>query len=278
MLTGNGRVVGVIAVWHAERDYVYTGHDLKLLQTLANIAASALDNAQRFRETQASQELGTLGTAMGAIQHRINNTLNIVSPNVTRLRKKLDPDNEEIQEILDIIDRNVRYTSQIIHRIQEALRGERQVTNLNSVLYEVAQQAGEQWRADANSHEVEVTMALDDAIPLFDGPIGQITEVFTNLANNACRVMPKGGKLNLVSKLDEDMILVRVIDTGSGIPNTILPRLFKRPVPTKGTGGTSGLGLYLGSLIVQSMGGSIEVESTGSEGTTMLVRFPLPRS
>ncbi|MBE2224642.1 MAG: GAF domain-containing sensor histidine kinase, partial [Anaerolineae bacterium] len=292
MLTQQGNVVGVISVSHPgeetkdedgeiigyTNEYLYDSHDLQLLETLAKAAANALENARRYREAQASQELGTLGTAMGAIQHRINNTLNIVSPNVERLRKRVDPTDGEISEILDIIDRNVHYTSQIIHRIQEALRGEQQTTNLNGILQEVANQASAQWRADTGIADIVVTTNLDDAVPLFKGSSGQIYEVFTNLTNNAYRAMPEGGKLNIISKLDGNMILVRVIDTGSGIPNKILSRLFERPVPSKEAGGTSGLGLFLGSLIVQSLGGSLKVEKTGAEGTTMLVQFPVPRS
>jgi signal transduction histidine kinase len=213
---------------------------------------------------------------MSAIQHRINNTLNIVSPNVTRLRKRVNETDQEIQAILDIIDRNVTYTSLIIHRIQEALRGERQVVNINSILHDVARQAEQHWQTEATG-PVEVIPELDDTIPQFEGPIGQISELFTNLANNACRAMIGGGKLNIRSKLDNGIIYVRVKDTGPGIAASILPRLFTRPVPTKETGGTSGLGLYLGSLIAQSLGGNIEVEATGQNGTTMLVRVPVPR-
>ncbi len=279
MLTPTGTVVGVISVSHPKHDYLYDGYDLQLLETLAGVAAGAIDNAQRYREALASQELGTLGTAMGAIQHRINNTLNIVSPNVMRLRRRVDLDDEDIQEILDIIGRNVGYTSQIIHRIQEALRGERQVVNINAILYDVAYQAQQQWEAGSPGSQVVITTDLDNTIPQFEGPIGQITEVFTNLANNACRAMKSTGNLKVISKLDGDTVLVRVKDTGPGISHSILPRLFKRPVPTSGeTGGTSGLGLYLGSLIIQSLGGSIVIEDTGPKGTVLLVRIPVPRS
>lgn len=190
MIVGDDQVVGVISVWHPDKEYAYDGHDSGLLQTLADTAASALNNARRYRESQAQQELAALGTAMSAIQHRINNTLNIVSPNVTRLRKRVHGD-PETQEILDIIDRNVSYTSQMIHRIQAALRGERQVVNINSILHEVAHQAEQHWQTEATG-PTQVILDLDDAIPNFEGPIGQISELFTNLANNACRAMGGG--------------------------------------------------------------------------------------
>ncbi|MBK8988131.1 MAG: GAF domain-containing sensor histidine kinase [Chloroflexi bacterium] len=274
MIVNSDQVVGVISVWQPDKEYAYDGHDLGLLQTLADTAASALNNARRYRESQAQQELAALGTAMSAIQHRINNTLNIVSPNVTRLRKRVHGD-PETQEILDIIDRNVSYTSQIIHRIQAALRGERQIVDINAILYEVAQQAEQHWLTETTG-PTEVSLDFDNAIPLFEGPLGQLSELFTNLAHNACRAMAQGGMLKIHSKLDNNIIYIKVIDTGSGIADSILPRLFTRPIPTKEAGGTSGLGLYLGALITQSLGGDIEVEDTGQNGTTMLVRIPLP--
>ncbi|MBE2222031.1 MAG: HAMP domain-containing histidine kinase [Anaerolineae bacterium] len=257
----------------------------EISQDEKNFIEASLEKRERLgrqrnieAELKATQDLATLGTALGAIQHRINNTLNIVSPNIERLRKRVDAEDEDTVEILDIIDRNVHYTAQIIYRIQEALRGERQRMNLNRILLDVAKQTLTQWQAVIKDDEIVISTELDENLDniVFDWPIGQITEVFTNLANNACRAMPEGGRLDIVSKLDGNLIKVRVIDTGSGIPDSILPRLFTRPVPTKKTGGTSGLGLYLGSLIVQSLRGSIEIEATGPQGTTVLVIIPLP--
>jgi len=277
MIVGE-KVLGVIATYHPTREYVYSGDDLGILQAMAKMAAIALDNARLYEETRelqdevvAAKQLATLGTAMAALRHRINNTFNIIVPNVTRLRKRVDLTNETIVDILDIIERNARLTSDIIARIQEPLREiEVQDVDVNAVLDEVLSTTSEQWPG------INIMPDLDDSIPLIRAPIGQITEVFRNLVDNACRVMKKSGWLTVASRLTGDTINVRVQDTGPGIPPRIQRRLFVKPVPSKAPGGGAGLGLWLSQLMLQSIGGSVTIEHSDPTGTTMLVQIPTP--
>jgi len=271
------RVLGVIDLYHLENEYEYDGNDLELLQSVADQAAIALDNARLYAKTRqlqeeiiAKEQIATLGTAIAALQHRINNTFNIIVPNVTRLRKRVDMTDEEIVEILDIIERNARYTSDIIARIQEPLREvEMQDVDINAVLGEVIDMMEKQWGPD-----IVVVQDLDDDIPLIQAPIGQVTEVFSNLSDNACRAMDGNGRLAIASCLNSGIINVRVQDTGPGIPPRIQARLFEKPVPSKSPGGGAGLGLWLSQLMLQTLGGGVEIEKTDSTGTTMLVNIP----
>jgi GAF domain-containing protein len=91
------KVLGVIAVYDLEREYAYDEHDLQTLLSMASQAAIALDNARLLYEYSttrqklvATRQVAALGTATAAIQHRINNTLNIIRPNITRLRQRLE--------------------------------------------------------------------------------------------------------------------------------------------------------------------------------------------
>ena len=273
------KMLGVIAAYHPTRDYVYSSDDLEILQTMANQAAIALDNARLYEEARseaiAAKQLATLGTAIAALQHRINNTFNIIVPNVTRLRRRVDMTNETIAEILDIIERNARYTSDIIARIQEPLREiESQDIDPNAVLSDVVGKVREQWQADPVRSTIEVTLDLDNSIPQIRAPIGQVAEVFRNLVDNTYRAMKAGGQLVVTSRLTDGEICVRVQDTGPGIPPRIQERLFVRPVPSREPGGGPGLGLWLSRLILQSIGGDITIEKSDPTGTTMLVRIP----
>ncbi|MEA3350123.1 MAG: GAF domain-containing protein [Chloroflexota bacterium] len=280
MMVGE-KVLGVIATYHTTQDYVYCGDDLEILQAIADQAAIALENARLYREAErlykeargeaiAAKQLATLGTAIAALQHRINNTFNIIVPNVTRLRKRVDMTNETIVEILEIIERNARYTSRIVERIQEPLSEVGlQDVDINAVLENVATTAKEQLRP-----EVDIKLDLDDSIPLIRAPIGQITEVFRNLTENGCRAMNEG-QLIINSVLTDKGVSVRVKDTGPGIPPRIQERLFTKPVPSKEPGGGAGLGLWLSRLMLQTLGGDIRIEETGDTGTTMLVQIPV---
>jgi len=278
MMVGD-KALGAIATYHLTREYVYSGEDLEILQAMANQAAIALDNARLYEEARseaiATKQLATLGTAIAALQHRINNTFNIIVPNVTRLRKRVDMTDETIVEILDIIERNARYTSDIIARIQEPLREvEVQDVNVNAVLDEIVSKARELREADPALPLVKFQLNLDDSLPQIRAPIGQITEVFRNLVDNACRAMKTGGQLTVASCLADGTINVRVQDTGPGIPPQVQQRLFYRPVPSKEPGGGAGLGLWLSQLMLRSLGGDVKIETTGPTGTAMLVQIP----
>ena len=283
MMVGE-KVLGVIATYHPTRDYVYSSDDLEILQAMAEVAAIALDNARLYAETRrlqdevvATQQLATLGTAIAALQHRINNTFNIIVPNVTRLRKRVDMTNETIAEILDIIERNARYTSDIIARIQDPLREvEAQDVDVNAVLTDVVGRVSEQWREDPTRPTIEDRLDLDASLPRIRAPIGQIAEVFYNLVDNAYRAMKAGGQLVVTSRLTDSEIRVRVQDTGPGIPPQVQQRLFVKPVPSKEPSGGAGLGLWLSRLMLQSIGGDVIIEKTDPTGTTMLVQIPAP--
>jgi len=235
-----------------------------------------LETAQRFAELRsaviAAQQFSTLGTAMAALQHRINNTFNLIIPNVTRLRKRVDTTDQTTMEILDIIERNTRYTAKVITRVQQPLLAiEAEVVNVNSVLNEMAIQA----RELQGTELVHVQLELNDQLPLIRASVGQLAEIFRNLIDNAYRIMPTGGKLIITSQLSDGMICIRVQDTGPGIASAVQQQLFTRPIPPKDPGQGSGLGLWLSFLILQSMGGDITIEKSDSSGTTMLVKLPV---
>ena len=87
--------------------------------------------------------------------------------------------------------------------------------------------------------------------------------------------MPKGGEIRVVSDFRNDVIMIKVIDCGIGIPQEKQGRLFTKPVPSGEPGGGSGLGLWLSRLMLQSIGGDIWIESSNETGTVMLVTVPV---
>jgi len=269
----NNMLVGFLNV-NGTRPAQFGHSDGERLLTFANYAAIAIKNARLYEQAReeviATKQLATLGIAIAALQHRINNTFNIIVPNVTRLRKRVDPEDETIVEILNIIERNARYTSDIIARIQEPLREvEMQEVDVNAVLNEVIDDIEEQWEPD-----IAVRRNLDNNIPLIQAPIGQVTEVFRNLCDNACRAMKGSGELVIATTLKDCRIYARVQDTGPGIPPRKQERLFQKPVPSKEPGGGAGLGLWLSQLILQTIGGRLEIEESDAGGTTMAVQIP----
>ncbi len=276
--------IGVIASYHFEKEYLYDGNDLEFLQAMANQAAIAIDSARLYQEARsdaiAAKQLATLGTAIAALQHRINNTLNIIIPNITRLRSRINVTDPTIKEILDIIERNTRYTSDILMRIQTPLQEvESSSVNVNSLLSEVSEAARKEWDKKSTRTIVKIKLDLDESMPLIQLPVGQISEIVRNLIDNAYRAMRKGGKLLITSKMEHNTIYIRIKDTAEGgIPSAIRERLFQKPVPAKEPGHGAGLGLWLSKLMLQGIGGDVIIEDTGLTGTIMRVQIPISAS
>lgn len=106
----------------------------------------------------------------------------------------------------------------------------------------------------------------------------QLTSMFTNLVDNAVKYTPPGGRVEVTGGFEGSEIVIRVSDTGIGIPQASLPRIFERfyrvdKARSKETGGT-GLGLSIVRHIAENHGGRVTVESTLGEGSTFTVYLP----
>ena len=106
----------------------------------------------------------------------------------------------------------------------------------------------------------------------------QLTSMFSNLVENAVKYTLLGGRVEVTGSSDEDEVVVRVSDTGIGISEEGLPRIFERfyrvdKARSKETGGT-GLGLSIVRHVAENHGGRVAVESALGEGTTLTVCLP----
>jgi len=106
----------------------------------------------------------------------------------------------------------------------------------------------------------------------------QLTSMFTNLVDNAVQYTPPGGRVEVTGGFEGSEIVIRVSDTGIGIPRASLPRIFERfyrvdKARSKETGGT-GLGLSIVKHVAENHGGRVTVESTLGEGSTFTVYLP----
>jgi signal transduction histidine kinase len=106
----------------------------------------------------------------------------------------------------------------------------------------------------------------------------QLTSMFTNLVDNAVKYTLPGGKVEVVGGSEESEITIRISDTGIGIPEGKIPRIFERfyrvdKARSKATGGT-GLGLSIVRHVAENHGGRVTVHSTPGEGSTFTVYLP----
>jgi two-component system NtrC family sensor kinase len=123
---------------------------------------------------------------------------------------------------------------------------------------------------------IQVNWELDDDLPIMYADPEQLDQVFTNLIRNAVQAMPEGGRLTIATaKEDADQVTASVADTGVGIPEETLKKVFEPLFTTRVRG--IGLGLAIAKTLVEGHDGAIEVTSEVGEGTRFTVRLPLAR-
>ncbi|HEY9073490.1 MAG TPA: ATP-binding protein, partial [Desulfobaccales bacterium] len=128
------------------------------------------------------------------------------------------------------------------------------------------------------SYGVEVKLLRDHRLPEILGDPDQLKEVLANLLVNAYEVMVNGGVITIreEEKLDPALgstVVVRVSDTGPGIPESVRDRVFQPFFSTKEEG--TGLGLSIASRIIEDHGGRLELEAKEHEGATFIITLPL---
>ena len=123
--------------------------------------------------------------------------------------------------------------------------------------------------------EFDIKVTLDN-LPLIDANPGKLNQVFSNLIINAIQAMPAGGEITIDGEVDADGLIVRIIDTGPGIPDEILSTLFEPFHTTKPVGEGTGLGLSIcRAIIVDHHQGSIEARPIDQgPGTVFEIRLP----
>jgi two-component system NtrC family sensor kinase len=121
----------------------------------------------------------------------------------------------------------------------------------------------------------DINIVRDYAFTLPDIEVdpNQLEQVFMNIFINAAQAMPDGGELSISTSVDQNWILVRIADSGCGIPGENLERIFDPFFSTKEQKGT-GLGLSVSYGIIENHGGDILVESSAEKGTAFTIRLP----
>jgi signal transduction histidine kinase len=122
--------------------------------------------------------------------------------------------------------------------------------------------------------QVEVRREYDPALPKLMGRGGELNQVWTNLIVNALDAMEHSGVLRLITRYEQDFIMVEVADNGPGIPHKVQPRIFEPFFTTKGVGQGTGLGLDISYRIITQHHGTIEVQSQPGN-TRFIVRLPV---
>lgn len=222
------------------------------------------------------ERMAAFGELAAILAHEIKNPLNSMVINLEVLKGHLAGIDAAPREKAE---KYMRVLTDEIQRLNKVIRGFLDFakpvalsfgdTSVNAVLKDLVDLIGPQ----ARKNEVNVVLSLDEALPAINGDAMQLKQALLNLVLNGLHSMSGGGTLSLVTKtLPGRAVRVSVTDTGGGIPEEHLPKIFDLFYTTKTEG--SGLGLPTVQRIVNSHGGTIAVESVIGRGTTFHLTFP----
>jgi len=235
-----------------------------------------------LHQVEYTNKMASIGRLAAGVSHEINNPLAIINENAGMLNDVLSVNNDfpmrdKVTKSVISILRNVDRCSRITHRLLGfAKRMETKIETLD--LRELIKEVLGFLEKEALHRNIKINTNFPQNLPGIKSDRGQLQQVFLNILNNALDATSEGGKIDIEIELRSDeKIDVNIRDTGRGISNSDLERIFEPFFSTKKEHGT-GLGLSITYGIVQKLGGQIDVKSKLGEGTTFTVTFPIHAS
>jgi len=232
-------------------------------------------------ESQLSQaeKLSSIGLLAAGVAHEVNTPLAVISSYAQMLAKQVHGDDRQ-SSLLDKITKQTFRASEIVNSLLNFSRtsgAEFADVDLNRVIKDTLTLLEHQFK----TARVAVRQELYPELPMIHGNTGKLQQVFLNLFLNAKDAMPGGGTLT-ISTINGHHVQVRVSDTGTGIAQEHIHRIYDpffttKNKPKSGHSGGTGLGLSVTYGIIQEHAGKIRVDSAPGRGTTFIMEFPLVR-
>jgi signal transduction histidine kinase len=295
-LKARGRVLGVITLDHAEADHFDSRH-MALMRAIAHQISTAIERArlydevshlaqelaqrveertQELRATQAqliqAEKLAALGELAAGIAHEINNPLHILQAYLEYMVDSAEP-GDAVLEFVEPMDDALENVARLARQLRDFSRpasGQWQPFDVNQALGNVLRLVNK----ELSNWGITVRESLADYLPHVRGDGRQLEQVFLNLILNARDAMPAGGVLAIETRADTDTVYATVRDTGIGIREEDLARIFEPYFTTKEDRGT-GLGLAICQRVAVQHGGKITVRSELGEGAAFTVHLPV---
>lgn len=222
-------------------------------------------------ELLRTDKLAGIGSFAAGIAHDMNNPLQLILGLAENLIDECDIDavHLQAQDIVEAVKRTTAICRDLTSYSRRSSTHPDNVIPINSKLDEALKIA----RYAVGLQDIEVRKSYWPDVTVTGNP-DEILHVFVNLITNAVQAMEHGGALTLTTASIDGSTIVRISDTGHGIPQELVSRIFEPFFTTKPPGKGTGLGLYNIKNVIHHMHGTIGVESRLGQGSTFTITFP----
>lgn len=228
---------------------------------------------QMERRLVASERLAGVGRLAANVAHELNNPLDGIIRLVNLARRMVEQEGDErVQRYLTEANKGLMRMVMIIRDLLEYARSTGRAEapmSIQDILAEVAGSVA----AAAERAAVRVNVACDPDLPALKS--GTLYQVVLNLAKNAVEAMPNGGKVDVTARCVMDALVIEVADSGPGIPEDRMPRIFEPFYTSKEHGQGTGLGLAISKDLVEKQGGTIGAANRPGGGAVFTVSIPI---
>lgn len=247
------------------------------------VAGTTRDITERQQMEEALRETDRRKDEfLATLAHELRNPLAPIRSGLQVIRRS-DLDQPKFEETLDILERQ---TKQIVHLVDDLLdisritQGKIKLKKERIDLKSALDLAVESSRSAIDETENELTVSVPEQPVFIDADLTRVAQIITNILNNAAKYSPRGGKITLSAGEENGEAVLRISDTGRGIPAEMLTNIFdlfgQLEASSEENQGGLGIGLSVVKKLVEMHGGSVEAASEGlGQGSVFLVRLPL---
>ncbi len=236
-----------------------------------------LNMERKLRQTQEqllqSEKLAAMGRLTSQIAHELNNPLYGIMNTLELLKTEISPQNKRRKILEMALSETVRLSEMLRKMLSFSKPDEekKQPSDINMILDEILLLHEKQLR----EHNIAISISLGEDLGEVYASKNQLRQVFLNMISNARDAMPDGGTLTVTTTAADDTIHVDFSDTGTGIREENLDKIFDAFFTTKDSIKGVGLGLSVCYGFIRDHGGDIQVTSQMDSGTTFTITLPV---
>ncbi len=236
-----------------------------------------LEMERALRRTQEqllqSEKLAAMGRLTSQIAHELNNPLYGIMNTLELLKTEISPQSKRRKVLEMALSETVRLSEMLRKMLSFSKpdQEEKQAVDINTILDEILLLHEKQLQ----ENDIKMKMSFTEGLPKISASKDQLRQVFLNLVSNARDAMPDGGTLSVTTAADNETVRIEISDTGIGIKEEHIKKIFDSFFTTKDSVKGVGLGLSVCYGFIKDHDGEIQVKSKVDSGTTFTITFPI---